>query len=221
MRNKTVDGILSTSDIFGTLYWISANKIQPVDITLQDTNHTWHLPNSIIAKEIYLNDPNITSQSPQPVGMVGVVDWASNGEKIAFWATLATIGQSYDLFRQLPWTLYQLDTQTMHVEPLLDTIYDASDLRWAPQGEWIAYTSGAKGTQPAGLWIISNVARKPMLVRKGHFRDVIWEQNGKQVISILCTNNRCDTTEIWRFDIDSLLTSGIRLPNTALHANIG
>jgi WD40 repeat protein len=195
-------GVFSTVGSYSTLFWLTAAGTEPVTITLTDGAKSWFLPDSIIASEQY-NPANY--RDPHSVGNVGDIAWSPVGDRIAFWATLEPIGQPYNLLRQMAWTLYMLDSRTMQVKTILKEVYDPISLAWSPDGQWLMYTTGQGNNQPEGVWLISPRTGRSRLMLEGHYQHSIWSPDGSSIVSILCSDKLCKTTELWKYDVSGLV----------------
>lgn len=200
-------GILSTNGSYSTLYWLTPQGTEPISITLTDGTYSWHLPDSISAIEEYKQSTRRTGRELHSVGNVGMVDWSPTGEYIAFWATLDPIGQPYDLLRVMAWDLYLLSPDTLHLERVLENVYDAGGVHWSPNGNWLAYTTGKKDRQPAGLWLFSLQNRTSVLLKKGQYRSIAWSTDGRSIVTLSCTDSQCRSTEILKFDVGQVIDS--------------
>jgi len=200
-------GVFSTIGSYSTLYWITGSGTQPITVTLTDGTKSWTLSDSIVAREQYRSSSSRTGYEPHPVGNVGAVTWSPIGNRVAFWATLEPIGQPYNLFREMAWNIYVLDAHTLQLDQVLTGVYNAGKLVWAPDGQWLAYTSGSKGGQPRGIWLLSLHTRKSILIREGEYKNMAWSSDGKSIITVLCSDLSCDTSEVWKYDVSTIVDS--------------
>jgi hypothetical protein len=198
-------GVFTTIGSFSTLYWLTASGTQPITITLTKDTRSWFLPDSIVAAENYDKNSNLTGREPHPVGLVRDPAWSHNGDHIAFWATLETIGHPFD-FPIVSWDIYLMDPSTLHIERILEDVYDPKILAWSPDSQWLVYISGPGGKQSEGLWLFSLQTRKSTLIREGHFTDAAWSPDGRTIVSILCSDAACNTTELWKYDVHTIVS---------------
>jgi WD40 repeat protein len=198
-------GIFSTSGAYSTLYWLSMTGTQPVTLTLTDGVRSWALPDSIRAEAQERADMNQTGRELHQVGNVGAVRWSPLGDRIAFWATLETIGQPYELFRPLAWDIYVMDAMNVRVERLVQGVYQAGALQWSSDGQWLAYTTAAHGKQPQGLWLFSLQTHTSTLVREGHYTSIAWSPDGLDILALRCLDSACDASELWQYDLSTLV----------------
>ncbi|MER3448195.1 MAG: hypothetical protein C4291_15865 [Candidatus Dadabacteria bacterium] len=196
-------GICSSVGSFSTLYWITMTTAIPVDITLQDGDKTWHLPDSIQAKAQF--DPVRGRDEPKTVGEVKAPTWSPDGKQIAFWATLGPIGKPVDMFRNEKWNLYVMDSDTQKITTLLRDIFEPHRLKWSADGHWLVYLQATGGTIEHTIQLLSICTGQTKAVNTGRFSEIAWSPDGKQLLTILCQDNNCDNAELWIYDVSELV----------------
>jgi WD40 repeat protein len=199
-------GVFMTGYGFSTLYWTDGDTIEPLPITLTDNGRSWYLPDSVTAYEEYLTNPNYDSlRTPSPVGEVNGVKWSPTGDRIAFWATLETIGRNYGPLEQKRWNLYVMDVDTMQVETVLEDIIDGGGGGWSPDGRWFAAGTRRGKHNPAGLWMLSLKTGEVVALDSGIFGEPSWSPDGGSLLVTRCTDDTCGKSEVRLYDVGSVL----------------
>ncbi len=199
-------GVFSTfNSSYSTLYWITSATTQPITITLTEGSRSWYLPDSVHAREAYYQG-RISYRDPQTVGKVGHVAWSPDGNFVAFWGTLDSIGRPSNALQRMPWDLYLLDTTTLDVRRIPLKVYDAFRLAWSPNSQWLAYIAPDEG-----VWLLDPQTNQPILIQEGIFHDLTWTPDGQRIVVIKCNESLCGTQgrslpEIWIYDVSTLLT---------------
>lgn len=199
-------GILSTPYENGTLYWVGAKGIEPVEITLTDNGKSWFLPDSDALRRQTL--PSSTSTQPLAgrVGEVGDVRWSPVDDRVAFWATLVPVGGSPVGFRSVAWNMYVLDATTLQVTQVVHKVYGATSIAWSPNGKWIAYANNGRLFQSGGIWVYSTQTGKSTLVRKAGYSKLAWSADGQSILATRCIADPCEKSELWQYDVRSIVS---------------
>lgn len=197
-------GVFASGDSFSTLYWITTAVTQPVSITLTEGDKSWFLPDSVAALAEYQRSRGRAFLKSHPVGLAHSPSWSPTADRVAFWATLDTIGKPFT-FRSMPWNLYTLDVTTGDVQRILTDIYNPTTLAWSPDGQWLAYTAYPGAGKPAGLWLFSVATQRLTLVQRGYSNAIAWTPDGQSIMVLRCDDTPCLEPEIWTYDVHTLV----------------
>lgn len=197
-------GVFTPIGNYSTLYWLLPGGVEPVPILLRKGLRSWYLPDTITALAKYQAAPGQVGRQPKQIGMARDPAWSPTEDKIAFWATLETIGQS-DAFPVVPWDIYLLNPNTLTTERLLSDVMDPARLVWSPNGRWLAYCSGSDWRKPRGIWLFSLDQRRSLLVQRGHFFDLAWSPDGNTLAATQCFDATCSQSAVWTYDIRGLV----------------
>ena len=106
----------------------------------------------------------------------------------------------------MPWDLYLLDPETLHVERVLANVWDPSRLHWSPDSQWLVYNTERGNNQAQGVWLFSLQTRKQTLVHAGEYWDMAWSPDGRALLVVQCRDTFCQTAAAWKYDVSSIVT---------------
>lgn len=197
-------GVLSTGPSYSTLYWLTATSMQVFTATITKDDKAWSFADTPQVIANYEASPGVVGRSPQTVGEVGAVGWSPVTDQIAFWATLEPIGKTDVFLKTWTWDLYLMNTQTMQLDRVLEDVYGGGGIQWSPDGQWILYSTAARGSQPQGLWLFSIQTRQSTLLKKGPSGVHAWSPDGHHIL-VVRDEGEHEKAEAWLYDVSSLL----------------
>jgi hypothetical protein len=194
-------GIQQVNGNRGTLWWITPEGTKPLTVTLKDGSRSWVLADNVAIMEstddeIYFNEYDVgTARSPA---------WSSDGQKIAFLASLDAYGRS-GLARILSeYKLYLMDPQTLEPQAVLEGIYEPGGLFWSPDSEWVAFSAGLDSFQTRYL-ILFSPSQKRMYLVPGNFGSLAWSPTGTEIAAIHCLAEACRKSEVLVYSFQKVL----------------
>lgn len=192
-------GVQSFGSLNGTIYWITSDGPEPMNIILEHEGESFSLAESY--------NQSVNSEPFSATGVARQAQISLDGTAVVFLANFDAIGREGMLRTQGEWLLFRMDIESGRVVELLNDLYDPAALRWSPNGEWLAY-SGKIGDQE-GLWLISQLDGKIELIysQKKLYLDVTWSSDSTKLLAITCgaSLDECvnpDNREVLEFQID-------------------
>ncbi|GAC1363126.1 MAG: hypothetical protein NVSMB42_22800 [Herpetosiphon sp.] len=202
--NPTLErGMLSTIGSYGTLFWLTPHEVTPLTATLTKGRKSWRFSDSVAAEQYYHDHIfDLPTNYPHPVGMVDAPAWSPDGTAVAFFATLDTIGTSWNFPINVPHDLYLMDPNTLVLHRALTGVRDPYDLQWSPDGRWLVYK---QATEIESLWLFAPTTGKRHRVAVGHMSSVTWADKGQSLLVMRCSASLCEHAELWKYDVRSLV----------------
>ena len=122
--------------------------------------------------------------------------WSPDGRHIALLASPESVGVEGQARLDVPWSIYLIDTDSLHATRVLGNLQDACDLAWSPDGRWLAFTAKIEGRW--GAWLFSPSTRTLHLVasRGRYSRNPVWSPDGRKLafIEILSSSGQWPPT---------------------------
>lgn len=198
-------GIQEATSLIGTLYWITPDSIEPMDITIGEVNRSWSLAENMTIEasndsEIYLNK--------RDVGVASAPAWSSDGEVIALMASTDAINRSGASRGLGEHSLYLIDPIEQQAEAILDQIYYPHLLIWSPDNQWLAFNAAYGKGKNEGLWLFSPTQNILHLVDEGNFKSFAWSPNGQEIAALYCPDDLCYSAGVAEpvlYDVKSLV----------------
>jgi len=198
----------SWSDV-ASIYWISRSGYEFPNITIEDTydgeTRSWSLRES----EQAMSDPALVPQ----VGMARYPAWSPRGDRIAFLATVGSIGLEYAPRHNVGWSLYLMEPELLQPERVVTDIWSPFAVKFSPDGKWLL-VGGQRGQfGDYGLWLYSLQSQELTFVAKVLDPRVVWSPNGKQIAYFQCdkfswrldgTFGSCDEESLNSLDVSKL-----------------
>ena len=186
-------------DIFdglnGTLFWISPQGVQPMELTLSDGKRSWSLASA------YPDFPDYSSY-----GIAFSPAWSPDGKTIAFWVSFEVIGWEGLSRADAGFDLIFLDSSKMTYSIVLKNIYYPFLLDWSPDGEWLVFRGRIALSSQDRLWLFSPKDKKLEYFAEGYFDDVVWYPDGRKVAVIYCYDVLCDKQTILEYDLTGIIS---------------
>lgn len=185
--------------VAGTIFWITSEGGAPMDVVVGDGKRAWSLA---------VDYPNWAQD--QPKGIAAYPAWSPNGSVIAFFASTDAIERSGLARASSKFNIYFMDPEEQKPRPVLDGIYHPMQLKWSPDGKWLAFIGKMGLPSKDGIWIFSPDESKAIIVASGDYRDIVWSPGGSSLIAMLCPKKVeedpfCKAAEFWEFDVSTLL----------------
>jgi hypothetical protein len=192
-------GVQEFSSLDGTLFWISPAGTEPMTVTVSDGRRSWSLDENYVAIRDRLE--------PKDTGVARAPAWSPDGTQIAFLSTLDSIGRGGIHRTSGAWGLYLMDPVELQPRRLLDGIYDPTVMRWAPDGQWLAFLGQAGRSRQRGLWLFSPTLNQLRLVAAGRVTGLAWSPDSGAIAAALCADQFCQEREIWQYDVSAITQS--------------
>lgn len=183
----------------GTIFWITSEGGAPMDVVVGDGKRAWSLA---------VDYPNWADD--QPTGIAAYPAWSPDGSVIAFFASTEAIARPGIPSAYSEFKIYFMDPEDQKPTPVLDGIYHPMQLKWSPDGKWLAFIGKMGLPSKDGIWIFSPDESKIRFVASGDYRDIVWSPDGDRLIAMLCPKKIeedpfCKAAEFWEYDVSALL----------------
>jgi hypothetical protein len=183
----------------GTIFWITPEEGAPMDVVVGDDKRSWSLATEY---------PKWADDDNQ--GIAAFPAWSPDGTPIAFFASTDAIGRPGLSAAYSEFKIYFMDPEEQKPRPVLDGIYHPMQLKWSPDGKWLAFIGKMGLPSKDGIWIFSPDESKTHFVAPGDYRDIVWSPDGSSLIAMLCPKKIeedpfCKAAEFWKYDMSKLL----------------
>jgi WD40 repeat protein len=182
----------------GTIYWISPEKVEPVDFAISDGKRSF-LPGKDFPR---------FSEGPEQ-GIVFSPAWSTDGKTIAFFVTLDAMGRRDSSRSEGEYKIFFMDPLEQKPGPVVGKIHDPSELIWSPDSKWLAFIGTYGILKTHGIWMYSVETGKIYRVASGEFSQIAWSPAGNKIAAAICEpdhpNLLCNRYEIWEYDVSSIL----------------
>lgn len=192
-------GIQAGGSLYSTLYWLTPEGIEPMDVTLSNGDKKWSLADTLIIART----PTL-SITDYDLGVAHGPAWSPDGRTIAFFASPEAIGKRGQSRVTGQYHLYLMDPITLEPTPALDNLYFPGNPYWSPDNRWIVLQAYVGESGSKGLWLFSVDSGDLYLIAKGEFNGFLWSQDGQEIIAVHCLNQdvpSCQDTEIVKYDV--------------------
>lgn len=162
--------VVSTgSRICQTLAIIEDEELAPLDLRVRDGEETFNLADDLLD----------TTHGCEDQGVADSPDWSSDGKTLAFVASVDAIGRDGTDRLDAARGLY-LWAGEAEVEPALRGLHHVGDLRWSPDGAWLAFGADISG-QGAGTWLFHIERRRLVRVASDQGLTLAWSPDGRSL----------------------------------------
>ena len=176
-----------------TLYWLSQDGYNPLDLVITDGSRSWNLKDDF---------PDFKADDTGKTGSTGRAAWSPDGKAIAFFAFLDAVGKtSFDRFG-VEYYLYLMDPNTLELSVVAEHIYSPFLIQWSPDSTHIAFIGAYGFWKERGLWLYSLKDQSITLVGKGQIQGLAWTSN-KSLAAIHCEDiGKC--AQVFEYDLTSV-----------------
>lgn len=180
----------------GTLANVSSGALGPLDWIIKADGKLWHMKDDF---------PDFQGSDKGLTGTASQVAWSPDGKKIVFFGSLEPIGiKGSDHKYSVSYKLYVADPDGASIFALADGIQSPHLLEWSPDSKSIAFIAGDNVFQTEGIWLYSFAERSLKNIAPGQFQDILWDEDGKSINAIRCTE-RIKCSEIIKYDLSGIL----------------
>jgi len=197
-------GVQDDSDgMVGTLYWITSQGYEPMDLVLEQGNKKWSLKDAFLDESQYSDNPQFNNY-----GIAHSPAWSPNDQQIAFWASFAAIGQKGFSRLDSEYQLVFLNPDDMSYTITIRNIYHPGHLDWSPDGAWLAFWGnyGKSFGDTNELWLYSPDKNELISIGTGIFRSLAWSPGGDELAVLQCKDLLCEEgQEVIQFDVADIV----------------
>jgi WD40 repeat protein len=172
--------------------------VEYLPITVSEGERSWRLD------QLFLGP---STSDCQKLGNANWPAWAPDGLTIAFFASPAAIGHDGIPRLDAPWNLYFMGGIQQSPRQVLKSVFDPQDLKWSPDGKWLAF--GGKIGGKAGTWLYNPASHRLERVAADVMNALAWSPDGRQIAAVLQTSVdigslenellfRCDLSQPYR-----------------------
>ncbi|HEX8099784.1 MAG TPA: hypothetical protein VF660_06240 [Actinomycetota bacterium] len=153
---------------------LTPTGIQLLPIAISEDGRKWDL------------DRMFRGDKQHVCGPLGNATWptlSSSGRFVAFFATSAPSSPDSGFNRiDWPWNLYIMDPNTQEPKKVLERVSYPGDLRWSPDGRWLAFSGKVAGR--LGAWLFSPEGQRLVLFSPVALESLDWSPDGNQIAGI-------------------------------------
>lgn len=187
-------GVMDIYDgLAGTLYWISRQGTEPMELTLSDGKQSWSLAAA------YPDFPDYSKY-----GIAFSPAWSPDGKTIAFWASFDVIGRKGQSRADGGFDLVLLNPKDLTYSIVLRSMYHPGRLGWSPNGDWLVFKGRRGISEQNGLWLFSPIDENLIYFAEGRYRDVVWSPDSSKVAAIYCYDVLCEKQSIMEYDLTEI-----------------
>ncbi len=176
---------------------LTPEGVQYLPITINEGGRSWRLD-----EEFRLTP----AQDCDGLGSASWPAWAPDGRIIAFFARPPSADSGFDRIDD-PWNLYVMDQYRLRPRKVFEGVVHARDLRWSPDGRWLAFSGFIDGRP--GSWLYSTADAKVTFFTPQRLDALDWSPDGSQIIGIPHPEELDDPAprRLIRFDLRKLTTA--------------
>jgi hypothetical protein len=168
-------GMVSRSSrLCAVVAWLIDGRAQPADIEVATDDRAFNLS----------DEPLEGSERCTAFARADSPAWSPDGESIAFLASPASIGLDGPARLDAPWNLYLMDAEHAAPRIVLDGIDSAYQLRWSPDGQWLAFSADAYDGQP-GTFAYALSSGEVRRVASDIMFALAWSPNSQQIAGLI------------------------------------
>jgi Tol biopolymer transport system component len=187
---RAIQGTYDGTD--GSLYWLTLQGPEPLQLILTDGNKSWDLSKSY------------TSNGETSDGIAKCAQWSPDGEHIFFMASLDPIGVDGFARFDAYYNLYSYSVSTGKAEKLLLHIFSPGALHLSSDGQKMAFKFANPNDSGSSLWIFRLKDKKLFRITSPEsFGDIEWSPDSKDIAVVWCSDAGCDdTVEIRKYSFE-------------------
>jgi len=177
-----------------TLYWLSNDGFNPLDLVITDGSRSWNLKDDF---------PDFKADDTGKTGSTGRAAWSPDGKSIAFFASPHAVGKTGFQRFGVEYYLYLMDPETLGLSVVAENIYSPFLIQWSPDSTHIAFIGKYGFWKENGLWLYSLKDQSIISIAKGQFQGLAWTSN-KSLAAIHCEDiGMC--AEVFEYDLTSAI----------------
>jgi hypothetical protein len=190
---------LASNGLVSTMYWLTPGGAEPMTMTVGEGKQAWSLDVDIAT---------LLAEDRNDLGLVGLADWSPDGGLIAFWASPDAVGRDGHSRADAEWQLYLMTPSELVPQSVLIGIYDPHNLKWSPDGQWLAFYGESGIWRQQGLWLYSVATGELRLVAQGDYseRDMAWSLDGQAILSNRCCSPENPGTQFVIYQVEDFVT---------------
>lgn len=193
-------GVASIGSLGGTLYWISPDGPEPMDIVVGEGSQSWAMSDALTD----FWDTSLSLEEWPSPGISQNPAWSPEGETIAFFAAPSATGLDGLARANVPYNLYFMSPIKRQPEIVLENLRNPFALRWSPDGQALLLDACVGMVQQCGLWSYSVEEDSLHLIAPGRkFWQARW-LNNSQVIASRCLDREeliCTDYVLVQYDV--------------------
>jgi hypothetical protein len=152
---------------------LTRQGIERLPITVSDGGRSWRLD------QLFLGP---STSDCQDLGNANWPAWSPDGRTIAFFASPLAMGNDGVSRLDSPWNLYFMDPGERRPHPVLKGIHEPQDLKWSPDGKWLAFGGEIGGKN--GTWLYQPASHRMERVSSDLMNTLAWSPDGRQIAAV-------------------------------------
>lgn len=183
-------GIQETNCVWqGTIYWIDANGMKPMDIQFESRGFSMNMKDYLEGNE--------------HTGIICSPAWSPDGKTIAFFVSTYGLREDPKPKYNLKFDLFLMDSTNLIPQLELLDVIDPAKVVWSPNNENLLFRGCVGNRLTCGLWIYNLENKTLSLVKEGGFADYIWVTNEK-IVAAKNVDFSFKDNQVWEYTISGM-----------------
>ncbi len=183
------------------LYLIDERGITPWPVTVNKGEQSWSIANGYQALQARdaAQSQHEFSNAGESVGVARHAIWSPDDLVVALFASRDPRSSSRESSLE-EYCLNLVDVATLDASCKLTGLYEARDLRWAPDGSKLIFQA-AIDSYGNGLWLYDVERDRLYQLAAGEYGKAIWDKTGQAIITVKCHDALCKEFVGVRFNL--------------------